>query len=59
MALHTQPYPLSEIIQQSPGFHGVFTEAGSEGSQSIQAHMVRVACPPQARPAHLSCRARR
>lgn len=41
---HTQPFPLSEIIQQSTGFHGVFTETGREGSQSIQAHLVR--CMP-------------
>ena len=56
---HAQPYPLDEIIQQSPGFHGIFTETGREGSQSIHSHMVCVsvsarACVPSIQSAWLS-----
>ena len=35
-----EPYPMGEIIQQSPGFKGMYTETGREGSLSIHAHMV-------------------
>lgn len=37
---HTQPYPISDIIHQSPGFTGLYSETPREGSKAIQAHMV-------------------
>ena len=35
MGQHKEPYPMSEIIEQSKGFKGIYTEAGRDGSQSL------------------------
>ena len=40
MGQHTQPYPMAEIIEQSPGFKGLYTETSRDGSQAMTIHMV-------------------
>ena len=40
MAHHKEPYPISEIIEISKGFKGLYTETGRDGSQSLHVHIV-------------------